>query len=148
MSEYISKFGHPFADETRDKVGVIVYDSAGHVLLVEGISGKISLPKGARRRGETELEGAVREAWEETGIDLEKASYILKTKLIWGTYFVYKLNVRARELILRPRVGETLDVMWKSPTSFSLNHSTRLNCDLKFLIKNLGRQVYYKKLII
>jgi len=148
MSEYVSQFGHPFADDTREKVGVIVYDTAGQVLLVEGVGGKISLPKGARLRGETELEGAVREAWEETGIDLEEAMYLLKTKLIWGTYFVYKLNVRGRELVLRPREGETVEVMWKSPTSFSLNHSAQLNCDLKFLIKNLGRQMYYKKLIL
>jgi 8-oxo-dGTP pyrophosphatase MutT (NUDIX family) len=147
MSDYISEYGHPFADDTREKVGVIVYDTAGHVLLVEGAGGKISLPKGARLRGESELEGAVREAWEETGIDLEKAPYILKTKLIWGTYFVYKLNVRAKEITLRPQIGETVTVFWKSPTSFWLNQSTHLNCDLKFLIKNLGRQVHYKKLL-
>ena len=84
MSEFVASFGHPFADDTREKVGVIVYDNAGHVLLVQGMTGKISLPKGGRLRGETELEGAVREAWEETGIDLEKTTYILKTKLIWG----------------------------------------------------------------
>jgi 8-oxo-dGTP pyrophosphatase MutT (NUDIX family) len=147
MSEFVASFGHPFADDTREKVGVIVYDNAGHVLLVQGMTGKISLPKGGRLRGETELEGAVREAWEETGIDLEKTTYILKTKLIWGTYFVYKLNVRAKELVLRPQAGETTAVLWKSPTSFWLNHSDRMNCDLKFLIKDLGRQVNYKKLL-
>ena len=147
MSEYVSEFGHPFADDTREKVGVIVYDTAGHVLIVQGVGGKLSLPKGARLRGETELEGAIREAWEETGIDLEKATYVLKTKLVWGTYFVYKLNVRAKDIILRPQAGETVEIMWKSPTSFWLNQSTCLNCDLKFLIKDLGRQVQYKKLL-
>ena len=147
MSEYVSQFGHPFADDTREKVGVIVYDNVGHILLVEGKTGKISLPKGGRLRGESELEGALREAWEETGIDLDLAKYISKIKLVWGTYFIYKVDMRGKEIHLRPQAGETLTVFWKSPTSFWLNESTLLNCDLKFLIKNLARQVSYKNML-
>jgi 8-oxo-dGTP pyrophosphatase MutT (NUDIX family) len=82
MSEYVTSHGHPFSEDTREKVGVIVYDSTGKILIVKGVGGKLSLPKGGRMRGETELEGAVREAWEETGLDLESLYYTLKTKLI------------------------------------------------------------------
>jgi 8-oxo-dGTP pyrophosphatase MutT (NUDIX family) len=137
MSEYVTSHGHPFSEDTREKVGVIVYDSTGKILIVKGVGGKLSLPKGGRMRGETELEGAVREAWEETGLDLESLYYTFKTKLIWGTYYVFKLSVGAKELCLRPRVhGEIEEIMWKSPKSFWLTTSPDMNCDLKYLIKN------------
>ena len=89
-------------------------------------------------RGETDLEGAVREAWEETGLDLESMHYTFKTKLIWGTYYVFKLSVSAKELCLHPRIhGEIEEIMWKSPKSFWLTTSPAMNCDLKYLIKNV-----------
>lgn len=138
MSDYLTSYGHPFAEDTREKVGVIVYDNTGKILLVKGVGGKLSLPKGGRMRGETELEGAVREAWEETGLDLESMFYTFKTKLIWGTYYVFKLSVSAKDLSLRPRIhGEIEEILWKSPKSFWLTTSPDMNCDLKYLIKNV-----------
>jgi len=136
MAEFVQKEGHPFSDDTREKVGVIVYDKQGKLLIVEGHGGKLSLPKGGRLRGETELEGALREAWEETGIDLEQTTYVSKIKLVWGVYFVYKLAVSCNEMSLMPQPGEVVKVLWKRPTSFWMRRIASLNCDLKFYIQN------------
>ena len=131
----MTELGHPFWDDTREKVGVIVYDSVGKLLLVEGIRGKLSLPKGGRLRGETDLEGALREAWEETGINLEDIQYTSKIKLIWGTYFVYKLDVLGKDMPLLPQPGEVVKVLWKNPKSFWLKMAN-MNCDLKYYIND------------
>lgn len=135
MVEYISEYGHPFADDTREKVGVIVYDKVGKVLMVEGISGKISFPKGGRLRGETEYEGAIREAWEETGIDLELMKYKRKIKLIWGTYFIYHLNILGNTLLLKPQPGEIVKILWKKPNSYWSRKIGNMNCDLGYFIQ-------------
>ena len=129
---------HPFNDDTREKVGVIVYDKKGFLLMVQGISGKLSLPKGGRLRGETDLEGALREAYEETGIDLEKINYIEKIKLVWGTYFIYRIPYTGRKLQLQPQIGEILKIIWKKPTSPWLRTDARLNCDLAYFINKYG----------
>ena len=135
MAEFVSKFGHPFSDDTREKVGVIVYDRLGNVLMVQGKSGKFSFPKGGRLRGETEYEGALREAWEETGIDLELVKYQTKIKLVWGTYFIYHLNVAGRTLPLKPQPGETVKIIWKNPESFWSKKNNNMNCDLGYFIQ-------------
>ena len=129
---------HPFTDDTREKVGVIVYDKKGYILMVQGTSGKISLPKGGRLRGETELEGALREAYEETGIDLENMEYTKKIKLIWGTYFVYNLPYSGRCLPLEPQAGEILKIMWRKPNSRWIQTEATLNCDLGSFIKRMN----------
>ena len=135
MCEFTS---HPFTDDTREKVGVIVYDKNGYILMVQGTSGKLSLPKGGRLRGETELEGALREAYEETGIDLENIQHTGKIKLIWGTYFIYKLSCSGMCLELQAQVGEVLKVMWRKPTSTWIQTEARLNCDLGHFIKRFN----------
>jgi len=132
------ELGHPFTDDTREKVGVIVYDKKGYVLLVEGLTGKLSLPKGGRLRGETDLEGALREAYEETGIDLEKIHYTEKIKLIWGTYFVYKLPITGAKMPLHPQEGEILKVLWRKPTSNWIKTVANLNCDLGHFIRKVN----------
>jgi len=139
MADFVSKYGHPFADDTREKVGVIVYDRLGQLLMVEGKGGKISLPKGGRMRGETEYEGALREAWEETGIDLERLKYKEKIKLVWGTYFVYHLDTLGRNMPLRPQPGETVKILWKDPNCFWLKKVANMNCDLGYYIKSQPR---------
>ena len=142
MAEYVSEHGHPFADDTRDKVGVIVYDRDGYLLVVEGKGGKFSLPKGGRLRGETDLEGALREAWEETGIDLDENGYAEKIKLVWGTYFVYHLAVEGRSLNLRGQPGETVRALWRNPNSNWMRYDADLNCDLGYYIRKYRRRTW------
>jgi 8-oxo-dGTP pyrophosphatase MutT (NUDIX family) len=128
---------HPFRDDTREKVGVIVYDKKGYVLMVQGVSGKLSLPKGGRLRGETELEGALREAYEETGIDLERFEYTEKIKLVWGTYFIYRIPYLGVSMQLRAEPKEILKIIWRKPTSIWLQTEAKLNCDLGCFIKRV-----------
>jgi 8-oxo-dGTP pyrophosphatase MutT (NUDIX family) len=126
---------HPFNDETREKVGAIVYDRKGNILLVQGPSGKLSFPKGGRLRGETDLEGAVRELYEETGLDLEHEDYTDKIKLIWGTYFVYNLPYAGIKIPLNPQIDEVMKILWRKPTSEWLKKEAHLNSDLGYFIR-------------
>jgi 8-oxo-dGTP pyrophosphatase MutT (NUDIX family) len=130
---------HPFNDDTREKVGVIVYDRRGNILLVQGPSGKLSFPKGGRLRGETEHEGALRELYEETGLDLEHSDYTDKIKLIWGTYFVYKLPCAGIKIPLRPHIGEIFKILWRKPSSEWLQTQAILNSDLGYFIRRFYR---------
>jgi len=127
---------HPFNDDTREKVGVIVYDRKGNMLLVRGPSGKLSFPKGGRLRGETELEGALRELYEETGLDLEECNYTDKIKLIWGTYFVYKLDVAGIKMDLTKQDDEILEILWRKPSSEWLKTQALLNSDLGYFMRH------------
>ena len=120
----------------RNKVGVIVYDKFGKLLLVEGLSGKISLPKGDRKSDETELEGALREAQEETGIHLKDITYISQINLVWGTYFLYRLPTDSSALDLQPQAEEVAKILWKEPGSKWMRKAD-LNCDLASYVKSL-----------
>jgi 8-oxo-dGTP pyrophosphatase MutT (NUDIX family) len=132
--------GHPFNDETAERVGCIVYDVDGKLLVVEGF-GKYGLPKGCRYFGETEWDGGVRELWEETGLDIEEmlsssmATFKEKKKLRWGTYNVFKLRVRGEGLSLRPQAGETTKVCFKAPQGRFLQGEADVNADLRFLLQ-------------
>jgi bis(5'-nucleosidyl)-tetraphosphatase len=68
-------------DPGAKKCGVVVVDPEGRVLIVEGralhpnayetmVARKWGLPKGHREEGEAELDCAVREVREETGLDV------------------------------------------------------------------------------
>jgi ADP-ribose pyrophosphatase YjhB (NUDIX family) len=132
---------HPFNDETRERVGAIVYDVLGKLLIVEGAGGKMSLPKGCRFFGETVWDGGVRELYEETGLDIEalladKSAKSLGTKqLRWGTYNVFQLKMRGTDLALRPQAGETCKVLWRDPKSQWMQRKADLNADLRHLVK-------------
>lgn len=56
--------------DTKDRGGIILINTKGELLLVRGPTGKLSLPKGKRKVCETEYEGACRECFEESGIDV------------------------------------------------------------------------------
>lgn len=65
-------------DDTVDwTAGVIVFDNAMNFLLVKQRKNGIwSFPKGSVKYGESMFDGALREAFEETGIDLSSDRYI------------------------------------------------------------------------
>ena len=132
---------HPFNQDTRERVGCIVYDVEGHLLIVDGGGGKMSLPKGCRQLGETEWEGGLRELYEETGLDAEllltdkSARFMEKKTLRWGTYMVFRLKMRGSDLALRPQTGETSKVLWKNPWGAWLQRKADLNADLRHLVK-------------
>ncbi len=67
----------------KKKTGIFLYDKKQRkVLLVQSKGSLFGLPKGSLEENENELDGAIREVYEETGIiikreDLEKCNYIV-----------------------------------------------------------------------
>jgi ADP-ribose pyrophosphatase YjhB (NUDIX family) len=75
--------------------GVILINSTGHVLLVRGRQGgKWSFPKGHKKRSESDLQCALRELQEETGITLCSSAAQEPTyhKLAKAGYFLYTVD--------------------------------------------------------
>jgi mRNA-decapping enzyme subunit 2 len=73
--------------------GAICVNSCGEVLLVRGRrSGKWSFPKGHCQGDENDLECALRELKEETGVDIKDIKYSSYHKLRGGGYFVFPLE--------------------------------------------------------
>jgi ADP-ribose pyrophosphatase YjhB (NUDIX family) len=137
------EFPHPFNADTHERVGCIAYDAEGDLLVVDGGTGKISLPKGCRHLGETEWDGSIRELYEETGLDIEllltdkSAKFVGKKALRWGTYMVFKLKMRGSDLALRTQPGETSKILWKNPRGTWMQRKADLNADLRHLVKVL-----------
>jgi len=74
--------------------GCIIINNEGEVLLVRGrLSKKWSFPKGHCKKGETDLETAERELYEETGLILNE-KYSSYHKLKGGSYFVFAVTGR------------------------------------------------------
>lgn len=74
--------------------GSIIINNEGEVLLVHGrLSHKWSFPKGHCKKGETDLECATRELYEETGLSLNE-KYTSYHKLKGGSYFVFAVTGR------------------------------------------------------
>lgn len=75
ISEKITVNSIPENKNINGKVlvgGIIFNDSFTHMLLIRGkISGKWGVPKGHREHYETNLDGAVREIFEETGLKID-----------------------------------------------------------------------------
>ena len=136
--------GHPFEDDMDDRVGVIVRDVNGRLLIVEGVTGKYSLPKGSRKRAETEWEGAMREAWEETGIDLERglemgyAKYIGRRRLNKGVYYEFSMTANGECFTSGPKEVQTLGIRWVYPMAPWFQGKAPLNVDLSLLKKKLN----------
>ncbi len=136
--------GHPFEDDTDDRVGVIVRDCAGRVLIVQGITGKYSFPKGSRQRAETEWDGAMREAWEETGIDLEReveygnAVYAGRRRLNKGLYYEFSMTAHGEYFTSGPKEVQTLGVRWVYPLAPWFQGKAPLNADLSLWKRKLA----------
>lgn len=145
--ENLQAAGDFFSRDTREKVGVIVRDRDNKLLIVEGATGKHSLPKGGRYMHESTYEGALRECWEETGLDLWHAAPEKKIKLVFGTYYVFHLPVSGKTLSLAPQPGECVKVLWKNPGSYWLKELASKNVDLAAYVSSCkkSRAYYWQK---
>jgi ADP-ribose pyrophosphatase YjhB (NUDIX family) len=94
----------------------VLLDDEGRVLLVLQNYGQRlwGIPGGAMEPGESPQEAAVREAREETGLEVELAHlvgvYTLRTQPI-GLRFIFKATIRAGELIAVPN-DEITEIRW------------------------------------
>jgi 8-oxo-dGTP pyrophosphatase MutT (NUDIX family) len=122
-------------EDTEDVCGVIVL-YRNKILLIRGSGGKWSFPKGRRRENETFLEGALREAKEEAGLDLSGICPDVTLKLRYGTYFIFNLW-RIPELENPTTPEEVLEVAWHN---FQSMRDKEKNADLKcyFKLKKTG----------
>jgi 8-oxo-dGTP pyrophosphatase MutT (NUDIX family) len=118
--------------DTKDVVGVICIDKEGKLLLVQGVGGKWSFPKGRRKELETDHQGALREAKEEAGINLSDQTPFLSMKLRYGTYFCYFFNVHGEDMRLSKPLtpDEILQAGWILPKTENFRHQDK-NADLR-----------------
>ena len=126
------------AKDTEDVVGVICVDKMGRVLLVQGKGGKWSFPKGRRKENETSYQGAIREAKEESGIDLAGRQVNVKVSLRYGTYYLYAFGRSGHEIPLQNPLtpDEITQVAWVN-TKSALFDKAEKNADLRvYLSKN------------
>lgn len=109
--------------------GSIIINNEGEVLLVHGrLSKKWSFPKGHCKRGETDLETAQRELYEETGLKLN-TKYSSYHKLKGGSYFVFA--VTGRPLATCNDNREIDQVAW-----FSINNISNIETNVDVSIFN------------
>lgn len=123
-------------NDTEDVVGVIAL-YRNKMLLVRGSGGKWSFPKGRRRENETSIEGALREAREEAGLDLSGRNPDITLSLRYGVYYIFNLW-RQPELLSPSTPEEVLEVAWHN---FQSMKDKEKNADLKcyFKMKKQGK---------
>ena len=93
--------------------GVILISKNNRVLLVKGRCRNIwSFPKGHYKASEGELNCALRECFEETGISLRDVKYNYYRKLSSGSYFIYT-DMEEEDTIIQD-LNEISEVSWVS----------------------------------
>jgi 8-oxo-dGTP pyrophosphatase MutT (NUDIX family) len=110
---------------TTDKVyGSICISALNTILLVRGRkSNKWSFPKGHKKRGETYIECAVRETYEEAGIALDNIVPSAYQRLSIGEYYFYDLEEEILPSIIDTQ--EILEARW-----MSINEMRKESCNV------------------
>lgn len=132
---------HPFQDDIDETVGCVILDCFERILLVKGgeFSSKLSFPKGSRKRGESILEGALREVWEETNLDLSNFEFPLTPKQFSrGKYFLVKLKWSFESFDLHGQANESGKVLWVYPEELYKYDRSTYNIDIEYFIKNMN----------
>jgi bis(5'-nucleosidyl)-tetraphosphatase len=115
--------------------GTICQSPARRYLLVKGRrGGKWSFPKGHREDGETNLECALRETVEETGLDLSEKTPATSYNLYAGEYFYFAMEDEPEP---QPQdVGEIAEAKWVTENEM---RSMRVNVDVNRYLLLLKR---------
>lgn len=123
--------------DTEDITGVICVDNKSRVLVVQGIGGMWSFPKGRRKTKETMYQAALREALEEAGIDLSKRTVNAKINLRYGTYYLYTFKRSFDQIALeKPKTPEEVkDIRWIDTHSKEFQQLEK-NADLRCYSKS------------
>ena len=135
-----------YVPRSRKVYGCILFSPNEKVLLVKGkLSGKWSLPKGHMEGRENDLQCALRELYEETGI-IPTAKYSYFKKFAAGGYFIYFMeNEPTPQIQANQEISEAgwFDISAISKLSCNLD----LNCFSRWMKKNsiLPSEDYLKK---
>lgn len=110
---------------TSKVYGAVCMSLSNRVLIVKGRrSGKWSFPKGHKLRAEAYLDCAVRETWEETGIDLRGERQVLPCqRLSAGVYYFFQMEEE-----IEPVVQDSTEV--EEAGWFSLEEMRAMPCNV------------------
>ncbi len=129
---------HPFTDDTDETVGCIILDSRDKLLLVKGVTGKFSFPKGSRKRAETQEECAIREVWEETGLDVSFLLNGKSKKLVRGRYYFIRTDQPFEKCNLRPQPNEKGKLCWVTLNKFVTLSPNECNVDIRLCMQKVN----------
>lgn len=119
------------------RAGVITLSKKGNKLLVVlGRCGLYSLPKGVIEKGETFIECAQREAYEETGLKVEP---IRTRRFIYNDTVLFYTKKIKEEEIKKRETDEVIKVEMREIKE--LEKMPNLNSSLKRVIKYLKREI-------
>ncbi len=122
---------------TEKVYGSVCLSPQNRVLVVKGRKhGKWSFPKGHKLRNETYLDCAVRETWEETGLNLRGRLPIKSQKLAEGEYFFYEFD---EEPTLTP--VDTAEVEYAAWLPIDALHRRQCNVDVNNFVNRLRRHL-------
>ena len=107
----------------RIDVAYVLIEERGRVLLVRNrahgdLAGGWSLPGGMRESGETLTKAAVREALEETGLEVELGSLLIVCERIARShdlFFVFRARIVAGTPTVPANDEKVVDVRWFEP---------------------------------
>jgi 8-oxo-dGTP pyrophosphatase MutT (NUDIX family) len=115
--------------------GTIIVSPNNKILLIKGRkSGKWSFPKGHSEPNETELESALRETYEETGLKLHH-NFKKRIQLSTGIYFLYYVSERECKPI---DTAEVIDIAWVSSNSMK---QMKVNIDINTFLRSYLKQL-------
>ena len=95
---------------------------------------KWSFPKGHKKRGESYLDCAVRETFEESGIDLRCETPVSYQRLSVGEYYFFEVEEQVTEI---HDSHEVLDVRWMSVNEIK---ETYCNVDVSNFLARMNRE--------
>jgi mRNA-decapping enzyme subunit 2 len=128
-----------YKSNTEKVYGTICISPLNTILVVRGKkSSKWSFPKGHKNRGETYIDCAVRETYEEAGIDLENIIPTSYQRLSVGEYYFYDLQ---EEVV--PRINDTQEISEARWMSIDDMRLASCNVDVNNFLNRLQRNTSF-----
>jgi 8-oxo-dGTP pyrophosphatase MutT (NUDIX family) len=126
---------HPFMDDTNESYGCLVLDCFDRILIVKGTE-KLSLPKGHRKRAETQIDCVIREVYEETGLDISEFNLGKSYRFSRCSYYCVKINKSFDSCNLQSKEYQS-NVFWIPLYAIGYFDNNVVNIDLRYCIKNI-----------
>lgn len=122
-----------YTDEEYNRSGSFIHTVERYVLLVQSYNGKWGPPKGRVEPNESSFDCAVRETYEETGIDISQIIDAKSKRTLNGKWDIYPIRFNTRVKI-EPMSDEITGYGWVSIGCISRN-KRRLNHPCKLALR-------------